>query len=192
MCPTLTTDSNPASRKGCDRAIQRAETLLVEGSIEAGGASQEKPRASSASSEKVRQWMASRNYQRALELIKQKDFFPAVQMLEEAVVFAPDNADYRYLLGRAKMKNPRWREEGIEHLEEAVRIEPARADIQGALAEAYLALGAFEKALACARTALNVAPLEEKAPYRELEIRVEEAARLAGSGRPLIERLLGK
>jgi cytochrome c-type biogenesis protein CcmH/NrfG len=113
-------------------------------------------------------------------------------MLEEAVRFAPDNAQYQLLLGRAKMNNRWWAEEGIAHLEEAARLEPSSAQIQGALAQAYLEQGAPEKALASARTALNVAAPEQKASYRELERRAEEASALEESGRrTLKKRLLG-
>ena len=52
----------------------------------------------------------------------------------------------------------------------------------GTLAEAYLEQGDAEMALTCARTALNVAPPEEKDAYRELENRVER--RISGGDAP--------
>ncbi len=174
--------SHPGSREAYDQTIRKAHAVLSEGSAEP-------PAAERRSREKIRRWTASCNYRRAQELIEQKDFYPAIQMLEEAVQFAPDNPDYRLLLGQAKLKNRWWREEGIEELQEAARLDPSCAEAQAALAEAFLEQGNLKTALTCARTALNVAALEEKEPYRELELRVEgvQAAAQQGSA---VRRLL--
>jgi cytochrome c-type biogenesis protein CcmH/NrfG len=73
------------------------------------------------------------------------------------------------------MRNRWWREEALAHLAEAGRLDPRSSEIQAALAEAYLEQGDPARALPHARMALNVAPAEQKAPYRILERRVESA-----------------
>jgi len=173
--------SRPESRAAYDLTIRKAEALLVEGSSETPLAAPERR-----TREKVRRWTASCNFRRAQELIEEKDFYPAIQMLEEAVQFEPDNPDYRLLLGQAKLKNRWWREEGIEQLEEAARLDPSCAEAQATLAEAYLEQGDAEMALTCARTALNVAPPEEKDAYRELENRVERQISGGDAPPPLV------
>ncbi len=177
--------SQVATREAYDRTIRKGEALLIEGMHESPLAPPERQ-----SREKIRRWTASRNYKRAQELIEQKDYYPAIQMLEEAVQFAPDNPDYRLLLGQAKLKNRWWREEGIEELQEAARLDPTCAAAQAALAEAYLEQGNLDTALTCARTALNVAPLGDKDPYRELELRVEDSLHSAQAHAPAMGKLL--
>jgi tetratricopeptide (TPR) repeat protein len=178
--------SNPEARQAYDRTIQKAQAVLSEESRET-----EPDRApSNRASEKVRRITASQSYQRALELIEANDVYPAIQMLEGAVDFAPDNAKYRHLLGKAQMKNRWWRQQGVEQLEQAARLAPKSAEIQASLTEAYLEQGDYQKALACARTALNVAPRERKEPYRRLELRVEEVARNDDSGKKSSPRQL--
>jgi len=163
---------NPAAREAYGQKIQEAPSFLAEG---ANG------RRSPAPSAKIRQWTASQNYQKAKQLIEAKDFFPAIQMLIEAVHFVPDSPEYRYVLGVALLRNPLWRDAALGHLEEAARLDPSRADIQATLAKAYLEQSSLEKALSCARMALNLA--SDKGPYRELERRVEEALQLAEAER---------
>ncbi|HEY6931691.1 MAG TPA: hypothetical protein VJA66_18620, partial [Thermoanaerobaculia bacterium] len=169
--------SRPSSRERYDTEIRRAEALLPPGSGEEGAV---RPEATERSA-KVRRWTASKNYKRAQELIEKNDFFPAIEMLEEAIRFVPDNGRYRLLLGRAQMKNRWWAEEGMANLEEAARLEPRSAEIQSALAEAYLERGAPEKALPYARQALNVANPANKGRYRDLELRAEQAAQLGAA-----------
>ncbi|HKB70588.1 MAG TPA: diguanylate cyclase [Thermoanaerobaculia bacterium] len=94
----------------------------------------------------VRRESAVSSYRRAKELIQERDFYPAVKMLEQAVRWAPEIAEYRYLLGVTQRKNPMWKERAIASLREAARLDPSRADISTALADALLDRKAVEEA----------------------------------------------
>jgi hypothetical protein len=163
--------ADSARRAAYDAQIQAADGLMFP-SPDSPGEPVASPTANALSKED-RNSTASSCYARAVQLIAEGDVFPAIEMLEEAVRLVPDVAKYRFLLGRSKMRNRWWREEALEHLAEAGRLEPRSPEIQAALAEAYLEQGDPSRALPYARTALNVAPAELKEPYRILERRVE-------------------
>ncbi|HET9792937.1 MAG TPA: diguanylate cyclase [Thermoanaerobaculia bacterium] len=94
----------------------------------------------------LRRDTAISSYRRAQELIRERDYYPAVKMLEQAVRWAPEVAEYRYLLGVTQRRNPMWKERAIENLREAARLDPSRADISTALADALLDRKAVEEA----------------------------------------------
>jgi curved DNA-binding protein CbpA len=162
--------SDPQRRAVYDRKARQAQTFLARQSR-----AQTSDPSAKLPSEEVRRSTAELNYRRAIELIGGKDVYPAIEMLEEAVRFVPDDPRYQALLGRSKLRNRWWRDEAIEHLEESVRLEPRDSETRAALAEAYLEQGEPALALPHARMALNVAPPEQKEPYRELERRAEAA-----------------
>jgi curved DNA-binding protein CbpA len=106
----------------------------------------------------VRVEMAKRNYARARQLIDEKDFHPAVEMLREAIHFVPDNAEYRFCLAQVELQNTNWIERGLDNLKEAARLEPKR---QQYLHEAALALhrhGRKRDALLFAKRAAQLEP----------------------------------
>ncbi|MGH9365748.1 MAG: tetratricopeptide repeat protein, partial [Thermoanaerobaculia bacterium] len=165
--------ANPVFRKAYDRKITEAPALVLPGAKGPTGAELPQPTGGSA---KIQHLTASANYRKALELIEKKDYFPAIEMLRESVHFVPDSAEYHYVLGRAMLENRLWREDALEHLKEAARLNPMRADIQRSLAEIYLEQGSLEEARSYAQRATSVA--SNKEPFRELERRVEEAAQI--------------
>lgn len=171
--------TDPVRRAAYDSRIREAEAQLT--------SPIDSPAKTSELSVEARREMASCNHNRAVELIANNDVFPAIEMLEEAVRLAPNVAKYRFLLGRSKMSNRWWREEALEQLVEAARLEPRSPEIQAALAEAYLEQGDPASALPHGRMALNVAPVEQKEPYRDLEKRVDEA--LSASRRSGVSKL---
>src|SRR4029079_18008344 len=61
----------------------------------------------------MRKKIAAQNFRRARQLIEEKDYHPAVEMLREAVRFVPDQADYRYVLSQVELKNPNWIAQGL-------------------------------------------------------------------------------
>lgn len=170
--------ANPLSREAYDRKILEAQAFVAGGSPQATAPDEQ----AAARSAKIRQWTASQNFQRAKELIEAHDFFPAIQMLSEAVHFAPRNAEYRYRLGLVLLKNRLRRESAIEHLKEAARLDPARAEIQASLATAYFEQGAYYMALPFVCRARELDP--ENAIYRELE----ESIKRKTSERPAAEK----
>jgi tetratricopeptide (TPR) repeat protein len=104
--------------------------------------------------------MAAKNYARARELIEQKDFHPAVEMLREAIHFVPDNAEYRFCLGQVELQNENWIERGLQNLMDAARLEPKRQYLVAA-AQALHQYGRQEDALLFARRAAYLEPSPE-------------------------------
>jgi len=168
----LTTAS---SRESYDRKIQDTAAALWRANEDAIG-----PEGKVTDSTKVRASIARENYQRARQLIADLDYFPAIQLLEEAVNFSPTNLDYRCWLGRALSKNRLRREEAIEHLQEVVRLDPTRADCHAALAEVLLEHGRPEEAAIHARRAVEIDP--EEPSYLALEARARKGPETPPSG----------
>jgi len=73
-----------------------------------------------------RKKLAAQNFRRARQLIEEKDYHPAIEMLRAAIRFVPDNAEYRYVLSQVEMKNPNWIDQGLANLKEAARLDSRR------------------------------------------------------------------
>jgi len=136
--------------------------------------------AETSSNPEMRKQLASQSFQRARELIAQKDFHPAVEMLREAIRFVPDIAEYRLLLGQVELKNSLWISKGLENLKEAARLEPRRVHYILAAARALHQHGRNDEAEPFARRAVDLDPSPENqelldrillraAPAREAE-----------------------
>ena len=110
---------------------------------------------------------AAKNFDRAMELINAKDFFPAVELLREAVHFAPDRPEYLFRLGEVELKNENWIERGLENLKEATRLAPMRADFMRQTARALAANGRKKEAETYARRANQVEPGPESSALLE-------------------------
>jgi Flp pilus assembly protein TadD len=78
----------------------------------------------SVSDPKAREQLALQNFKRAKQLISEKDYHPALEMLREAVRFVPDNAEYRFALAQVEIKNSNWVDRALENFKEAARLEP--------------------------------------------------------------------
>ena len=102
--------------------------------------------------------MAEKNYLRARELIKEKDFHPAVEMLREAIHFVPDNAEYRYCLAKVELQNSNWIDKGLSNLMEAARLEPKNQQYLRDAARALGDHGRNAEAILFARRAVQVNP----------------------------------
>jgi curved DNA-binding protein CbpA len=102
--------------------------------------------------------LAARNFTRAAQLIDAKDYYPAIELLREAVRFAPDRADYRFKLGEVELKNAKWFDRGLENLQEAIQMAPARGDFLRETARALAANGRWKDAEMYAKRAAEVEP----------------------------------
>jgi curved DNA-binding protein CbpA len=162
--------SDPAARETYDRDVQQGKVLTQQ----AHGTGLPQPTGKDAAGdEKLRAWTASQNYQRALELIALKDFFPAIQMLEQAVSFVPDNPEYRYKLGMLERKNPHWLTRAVLNLREAVRLDPLRPEALAELAQALLQTGQAGDAKPFSSQARKLAP--DSAEYIALDKKIAHA-----------------
>jgi len=134
--------ADPARRAAYDAGLAKPPELAAEGRSD--------PRAV--------QELAEQNYRRAQQLIEEKDFHPAVEMLREAVRFVPDNAQYRFSLAQVELKNANWVDRGLENLKAAARLEPKNLNY---LREAALRLhenARLAEAVLFARRAVQVDP----------------------------------
>ena len=115
----------------------------------------------SASDPQARAEMAAKSYVRARQLIEEKDFHPAVEMLREAIRFVPDNAEYRFCLGLVELQNAKWIDRGLENLMEAARLEPRRQQYLREAARALHQHGRNEEAALFAQRAVLLDPSRE-------------------------------
>lgn len=123
----------------------------------------------------ARRQLAAKNYTYAMKLIDAKDYFPAVELLQEAARFAPDKPEYRFRLGEVEMKNAKWVERGLENLKEATRLAPDRADFQRDTARALLSHGRRREAEPYARRASEIEPgAESNALLQEIAARATQ------------------
>ena len=115
----------------------------------------------------ARRQVAENNVDRAKQLIQEKDYHSAVELLREAVRFDPARAEYRFWLGQVELKNENWVDRGIENLREATRLAPSRGDFLRAAAHALAAHGRQADAELYARRANDVDPGKESAALME-------------------------
>ncbi len=106
----------------------------------------------------ARRQLAAKNFHRAMELINGKDFYPAVELLREAVRFAPERPEYLFRLGEVELKNENWIDRGLENLKEATRLAPTRTDFLRETARALAANGRKKEAETYARRANQIEP----------------------------------
>jgi curved DNA-binding protein CbpA len=162
--------SDPAARETYDREVRQGKVLTQQahesGTPQATGKD-------AVGDTKLRAWTASQNYKRAVQLIALKDFFPAIQLLEQAVSFVPDNPEYRYKLGMLERKNPHWLARAVLNLREAVRLDPLRAEALAELAEALLQTGQAGEARPFAAQARKLAP--DSTEYIALDEKITHA-----------------
>jgi len=109
----------------------------------------------------MRKKLAAQNFRRARQLIEEKDYHPAVEMLRAAVRFVPDNAEYRYVLSQVEMKNPNWIDQGLSNLKEAARLDSRRVAYSVEAARALADHGRHQEAEPFARRAVSLDPSPE-------------------------------
>jgi len=87
--------------------------------------------------------IAERYHKRAMELISNDDFYPAIELLREAVRISPQPELYA-LLGRLQAKNPRWLRVAAESLQQAMALGSKDPDLAAALRDVQERLAAGE------------------------------------------------
>lgn len=139
--------SDPEQRAAYDATLQDAPTPVAVVEMSADP--------------KAKQQLAAQSYKRARQLVEQKDFFPAVEMLREAVRFVPDNAEYRYRLGQVELKNTKWVEQGLTNLKQAARLDVRRTEYIREAARALHLYGRDAEAEPFARRLVDLDPSPE-------------------------------
>lgn len=84
----------------------------------------------------VQQQIAKANYTRSRTLFEMGDFFPAYEMMRQAVEFDPEKWEYWVLLSRIQRKNPKWVKQSAETMRRAVLKIPGNVEVLFELAEA--------------------------------------------------------
>src|SRR5215472_7766398 len=110
---------------------------------------------------KAREQLAAQSFKRAKQLIAEKDYHPAVEMLREAIRFVPDNAEYRFALAQVELKNARWVEKALTNLKEAARLSPRNKEYVAAAARALAENGHAHDAEIFARRLVSMDPIPE-------------------------------
>lgn len=87
----------------------------------------------------VQKQIARANYARARQLFEQEDFFPAMEMIKQAVEFDPEHWEYWVLLSRVQRKNPKWVKQSTETVRRAVALMPGNVELLFELSEACAA-----------------------------------------------------
>lgn len=106
----------------------------------------------------ARRQLAAKDFSHAMDLVDAKDYFSAVEFLQEAVRFAPDKPEYRFRLGEVELRNEKWTDRGLENMKEAARLAPSRVDFLRATARALLSHGRKHEAEPYARRANELDP----------------------------------
>ena len=118
----------------------------------------------------VQKQVAKANYQRARTLVEMEDFYPAYEMLRQAVEFDPEKAEYWTLLAKVQARNPKWLRQAADTLRRASERLPESVEIWLALADACAAErneGGRVKAL---KEVLRIDPTNRKASKALAEI----------------------
>lgn len=84
----------------------------------------------------VQKQVAKANFQRARTLIEMEDFFPAYEMLRQAVEFDPEKPEYWTLLAKVQARNPKWIRQATETLRRATENLPDSVEVWLAYADA--------------------------------------------------------
>ncbi|MFY9551625.1 MAG: DUF4388 domain-containing protein [Thermoanaerobaculia bacterium] len=121
----------------------------------------------------MRKKLAAQNFRRARQLIEEKDYHPAIEMLREAVRFVPGHAEYRYVLSQVELKNPNWTDQGLANLKEAARLDSRRVAFSVEAARALADHNRPHEAEPFARRAVSLDPSHEN---EELLARIVDAA----------------
>ena len=86
----------------------------------------------------IQKEIARKNFNRAKTLYEEEDYYPAYEMIRQAVEFDPDKKEYWVLLARIQKKNPKWVKHATETMRRAVKFIPDNVELWWELSEACL------------------------------------------------------
>ena len=109
------------------------------------------------------QKLADLNYRQGRGYFEQEDYWNAVQAFRQSVRLEPINARYRFWLGMALAKNPKWRREAEEHFVKAIEIDQFKAEYSAGLGTLYKEVGLKKRAQGQFNRALQLEPDNEAA-----------------------------
>jgi len=103
---------------------------------------------------------AQQAYAEGMETLRRGQSAAAAESFRQAAYLQPGEARYHAALGRALVREPRTVREGVQALEEAIRIDPRSAQAFLDLALAFQAQGLTLRARKAAEAALVLAPAD--------------------------------
>jgi curved DNA-binding protein CbpA len=109
------------------------------------------------------QKLADLNYRQGRGHYEQQDYWSATQAFRQSVRMEPENSRYRYWLGMALTKNPKWRREAEEHFLKAISLEQFNAANYVGLASLYKEVGMLKRAESQLKQALQISPGDKAA-----------------------------
>lgn len=151
-----TTFRTPELRAAYDRTLTEGGQLV---SVASAGGSAE-----------VQKSMARANYLRARDLYEQEDYYPAYEMIRQAVEFDPERAEYWILLSRVQRKNPKWLRQAAETLRRAALKLPENPDVWFELSEACAAERNEPERVKALKEVLKLDPVNRRAQAALAEI----------------------
>jgi len=107
--------------------------------------------------------IAKANYNRAKVLYDEEDFYPAYEMVRQAIEFDPKERDYWVLLSRIQRKNPKWLRQSSETIRRALQNIPDNLDLWWELAEAFKAERNPAERIKALREVLKLDPRNRRA-----------------------------
>ena len=109
------------------------------------------------------QKLADLNYRQGRGHYEQQDYWSAIQAFRQSVRMEPENPRYRYWLGMALTRNPKWRREAEEHFLKAISLEQFNSAHYVGLASLYKEVGMFKRAETQLKQALQISPGDKAA-----------------------------
>lgn len=118
----------------------------------------------------VQKQVAKANYQRARTLVEMEDYYPAYEMLRQAVEFDPEKPEYWTFLAKVQSRNPKWIRQATETLRRAAARLPESVEIWLALADACAAERNETERVKALKEVLKLDPGNRKATKALAEI----------------------
>jgi len=118
----------------------------------------------------VQRQVAKANYQRARTLVEMEDFYPAYEMLRQAVEFDPEKPEYWTFLAKVQGRNPKWVRQATETLRRAAARLPESIEVWLALADACASERNEVERVKALREVLKLDPTNRKATKALAEI----------------------
>jgi len=110
--------------------------------------------------------IAEQNFNRAKELAIEGDYYGAIILLKQSVKFAPDHTEAWFLLGTCQERNPKWRRDAAESMQQALSLDPNHVDALISLGDIYRSEGLTSRAQSCYDDALKISPENQQAKSR--------------------------
>ena len=118
----------------------------------------------------VQKEIARKNYARAKGLYEEEDYYPAYEMVRQAVEFDPDQKEYWILLSRIQRKNPKWVKQATETMRRAAKLMPESVDIWWELAEACVTERNEPERVKALKEVMRLDPVNRRAQQALAEI----------------------